>query len=110
MAKGNYTKYSDYDILIIVSHEELGFKDRLHEYSTPSDGWVEPLVYTREEAKSMLEDLHPLILDSLKDGIVLYDKGLWKCLTTKFGEFLKEGTITPKEMGWITSTARKKDK
>jgi len=47
IAKGSYTKYSDYDILIIVSHVELSFKDRLYEYSIPSDGWVESLVYTR---------------------------------------------------------------
>jgi len=103
MAKGNYTKYSDYDLLIVVSHEELNFKDRIYEYSLPSDGWVEPLVYTSEETRSMLEGLHPLILDSLKDGILIYDKGFWKHLKAKFDKFLENGVITPKEGGWIIS-------
>ena len=103
MAKGNYTRYSDHDLLILVSHEELNFKDRLYEYSLPSDGWVEPLVYTREEVEFMLEGLHPLILDALKDGLVIYDRGLWNSLKAKFNELLKGGTITPKEGGWITS-------
>ena len=110
MAKGNYTKYSDYDVLIIVSHEELCFKDRLYEYSMPSDGWVEPVVYTRDEAESMLENLHPLLLDSIRDGIVICDKGLWKSLKARFDEFLKKGTIAPKEGGWITFTAHGKCK
>jgi len=104
MAKGNYTKYSDYDLLIIISQEELSFKDRLYEYSTPSDGWVEPLVYTREEVESMLEGFHPLILDSIKDGVMIYDKGLWKRLKARFDEFIESGAIAPKEMGWIIST------
>jgi len=104
MAKGNYTKYSDHDLLVLVSHEELSFKDRLYEYSLASDGWVEPLVYTREEVKSMLGSLHPLILDALKDGLVIYDRGLWNSLKAKFNKLLKGGAITPKEEGWITST------
>ena len=90
--------------VILVSHEELSFKDRLYEYSLASDGWVEPLVYTREEVKSMLGSLHPLILDALKDGLVIYDRGLWNSLKAKFNKLLKGGAITPKEEGWITST------
>jgi len=107
MAKGNYTKYSDHDILIIVSHEELDFKDRLYEYSTLSDGWVEPFVYTKGEIESMLKDYNPLILDSLKDGIAIYDEGLWNSLKAKFGEMLKKGIIAPRQNGWIIKTPRK---
>jgi len=107
MAKGNYTKYSDHDILIIVSHEELAFKDRLYEYSTLSDGWVEPFVYTKGEIESMLKDYNPLILDSLKDGITIYDEGLWNSLKAKFDEMLKKGIIAPRQNGWIIKTPRK---
>jgi len=101
MAKGNYTKYSDYDILLIVSHEELSFKDRLYEYSLPSNGWVEPFVYTQEEVKSMLSTFHPLILDSLKDGLVIYDEGFWNGLKATFHELLEKGILSPKKGGWI---------
>jgi predicted nucleotidyltransferase len=38
MAKGNYTIYSDYDLLLIVSCESLDFKNRLYEYSKFSNG------------------------------------------------------------------------
>lgn len=101
MAKGNYTKYSDYDLLIIVSHEELSFKDRLYEYSLPSNGWVEALAYTQEEVKSMLRAFHPLILDSLKDGLVIYDKGFWSNLKDAFHKLLEKGKLVPKKRGWI---------
>lgn len=106
MAKGNYTRHSDYDLLVIVSHEELSFKDRLYEYSLPSNGWVESFVYTREEAESMLESFHPLILDSLKDGLVIYDKGFWNHLKAGFNKLLEEGVLTPKERGWVIKTSR----
>lgn len=108
MAKGNYTKHSDYDLLIVVSEEELNFKDRIYEYSMPSDGWVEPLVYTKEEAETMLEDLNPLLLDSLKDGISIYDKGFWKQLKAQFDKLIERGIISPKEGGWIIHQKRQK--
>lgn len=104
MAKGNYTKYSDYDLLIIVSREELSFKDRLYEYSLPSDGWVEPLIYTEKEVEFMLRSLHPLILEALKDGLVIYDRGMWNQLKVRFNELLERGTVIPKEGGWIIPT------
>jgi len=101
MAKGNYTNHSDYDVLIVVSKEELSFKDRLYKYSTLSNGWVEPFVYTSEEAESMLEDYNPLMLDALKDGIVIHDEGEWALLKDRFNEMLREGILIPKENGWI---------
>ncbi len=102
MAKGNYTKFSDYDLLIIVSRESLSFKDRLYEYSLYSDGWVEPFTYTKEEVEKMFREFNPLILDALKDGIIIYDKtGFWKDLKKKFNKLLSSGTITPKKNGWI---------
>jgi len=100
MAKGTYTKHSDYDLLLIVSGEKLSFKERLYEYSKPSNGWVEALAYTREEAKAMLESFNPLILDALKDGKVIYDRGFWKQLKNIFEKLLAKGIITPKESGW----------
>ena len=101
MAKGDYTKFSDYDLLIVVSEERLGFKDRLYEYALYSDGWVEPFVYTVEEVRKMFREYNPLILDALKDGIVIYDSsGFWVRLKEEFKELLESGVITPKENGW----------
>lgn len=100
MAKGNYTPHSDYDVFIVVEGEEARFIDRLSDYSSFSDGWVEPFTYTVEEVESMLRSYHPLLLDTLKDGIVLYDIGFWKLLREKFRRLLSEGIITPKKNGW----------
>ena len=105
MAKGNYTKYSDYDVLIAVSHEKLSFKERLYEYSFFSDGWVESFVYTKEEIEEMFKDFNPLLLDSLKDGIIMYDKGFWKDLKTKFELLLEKKIISVKKDGWAIATS-----
>lgn len=101
MAKGNYTSYSDHDILLLVSNEDLSFKDRLHEYSSLSNGWVEPFAYTIKEAEFMLENHNPFMLDALKDGIVIHDEGVWALLKAKFDEMLRHGIVIPKENGWI---------
>ena len=101
MARGDYTIHSDYDLLVIVDGEQLNFKDRLLEYSKHSDGWVEPLTYTVDEVRQMLEDLNPLILDALKEGLAIYDRGLWSTLKHRFEQLLKQGVIAPKERGWI---------
>ncbi len=48
MAKGDYTQHSDYNLIVIVEGEELGFKEGLLEYleySKYSDGWMGPLTY-----------------------------------------------------------------
>lgn len=100
MAKGSYTVYSDYDLLI-VSRETAPFKDRLYEYSLLSDGWVEPLIYTEGEVESMVEDGNPLILDALRDGVVLYDKRFWSRVREEFNELLRSGVIKPKRNGWM---------
>lgn len=101
MVKGTYTIYSDHDLLIIVSEEDLSLKDRLYEYSRYSDGWIEPFVYTVRETEKMFEDKNPLILDALKDGVTLYDRGFWKSLRERFEKLLEKGVIAPRENGWI---------
>lgn len=100
MTKGNYTKYSDFDLLVVVSKEEKSFVDRFYEYSLYSDGWVEPFVYLMKEIDYMFKSYNPFILDVLKDGIIIYDKGFWKGSKTKFEKLLKQGLIIPRENGW----------
>ncbi|MEM1545305.1 MAG: nucleotidyltransferase domain-containing protein [Candidatus Methanomethylicia archaeon] len=101
MAKGTYTKHSDYDLLIVVSHEELSFKDRLYKYSKFSNGWVEAFIYSKEEVELMFKDFNPLILDSLKDGLVIYDRGFWSDLRRIFNELIANKQLTQKKNGWI---------
>lgn len=106
MAKGNYTKFSDYDVLVVVSGEELSFKDRLYWYSLYSDGWVEVFPYTKDEVEVMFGDFNPLVLDALKDGFVIFDRGFWSRLKSRYRKLLGRGVITPKENGWIIRVSR----
>jgi len=101
MAKGTYTIFSDYDVLVIVSEDSDRFIDRLWKYGRLSDGYVEPVVYTLSEVKKMFKQNHTLLLEALKDGIPLYDTGFWKTLRQKFEKKLKRREIIPKKNGWI---------
>ena len=101
VARGEYTIYSDIDLLVIVSEEHSSFKDRLYEYSKYSDGWVEALVYTTREVDEMFRNFNPIILDALYYGLVIYDKGFWKTLTKDFKNLLNKKVIVPKKNGWI---------
>jgi predicted nucleotidyltransferase len=100
MARGDYTKFSDYDLLIIVESDERRFIDRLLEYYGYSEGSVEPFVYTKDEVGKMFEEFNPLILDALKEGIALIDDGLWSSLKERFSELLWKGVLKPKPKGW----------
>ncbi len=101
MAKMEYTRFSDYDLFIVVEREQVRFLDRLPEYYGLTSGRIEPLVYIRTEVESMFEDCNPLLLDVLRDGIVLHDDGFWKDLKTRFEHLLQTGAVTPKRNGWI---------
>ncbi len=101
MAKGTYNIYSDFDLIVVVRKEELPFKDRPLKYSKYSDGWVEAFVYTREEVEYMFREFNTLILEALKDGIIIYDDGFWSKLQSRFKELMEKGIIRPKKNGWI---------
>jgi predicted nucleotidyltransferase len=101
MAKGTFNIFSDYDVLIVVKEDPDRFIDRLWKYGLLSDGYVEPVVYTLSEIKMMFQQNHLLLLEALKDGIPLYDTGLWKTLQKEFEEKLEKREIVPKEQGWI---------
>ncbi|RLE58667.1 MAG: hypothetical protein DRJ32_06040 [Thermoprotei archaeon] len=103
MAKGTYNIYSDFDLIVVVRKEELPFKDRPLKYSKYSDGWVEAFVYTREEVEYMFREFNTLILEALKDGIIIYDDGFWSKLQSRFKELMEKGIIRPKKNGWIIS-------
>ncbi|MEM2123613.1 MAG: nucleotidyltransferase domain-containing protein [Candidatus Bathyarchaeia archaeon] len=100
-ARGDHSYSSDVDLLIIVSEESKRIDERIYEYSEYSDGWVEPLVYTREEAVEMFNDFNPLILNALKDGVTLVDDGFWAELKRKFDEMEYEGKLKRRGDSWI---------
>jgi len=102
-ARGDYTAYSDYDVLVVVSHSEERFIDRPLRYLEYSEEPLELFIYTTSEVETMFDDANVLILDALRDGVVLYDKGFWRELRGKFLVLLEKGVIRPTEVGWAVS-------
>lgn len=73
IARGDYHEFSDVDLLI-VKNTDKRFVDRIGEvYELLHTNMpVEPLVYTEDEIKSMLNNKNGFIEKVLKEGITLY--------------------------------------
>lgn len=77
-ARGDYKKTSTMDLLVIAN-TDLRFTDRIKRALEVCKGGpkppIEPLVYTPEEYKAMLEEAQEAFLhDALSEGIVVYEK------------------------------------
>ena len=100
-ARGDWTRYSDADILVILSQHPKRFVDRLSEFTIYSpSGLVEPLVYTKEEIETMFQSRNAFLLDILMYGILLFDQGFWRDLRNRFEALLKKGVIQRFKSGW----------
>lgn len=69
VARGDFTQYSDADVLVVVPHPV----DWLEVYQH-SDGWVQPLVKTYNEFLRGLEEPLPFFIEIVEDGIVLWEQ------------------------------------
>jgi len=100
-ARGDWTHYSDADILVILSQHPKRLIDRLSEFATYSpSGLVEPFVYTKEEIETMFQSRNAFLLDILMYGIPLFDQGFWKDLRNRFEALLEKGVIQRFKSGW----------
>jgi predicted nucleotidyltransferase len=71
-SRGDYHENSDTD-LIIMGDFSRRFFDRIGIILdlVPSDLYIEPLVYTKEEFNKMSENGNPFILTEISDGLNL---------------------------------------
>ena len=100
-AKGEWTEWSDYDVFIGLRIDDgKRLTDRIYEFSLFSEGEVEPFPYSRSEWERMFNGFHPLLLEVLEYGIVLFDRGAFKRMREKFLEWRKKNIVTPTELGW----------
>lgn len=103
MARGDWSAGSDYDLLIGLSYDDgKRFIDRLGEF-TPKEGSIEIFPYSLSEWRRMFAEHHPLLLEALAHGIVLWDKGTFSEMRKTFQEWLKSGKVTPWRNGWKIS-------
>lgn len=79
MARGDYSYGSDFDVVVGLETDDAGrFIDRLADWSALSPrGYVESFVYTRSELRQMARAGHHILTEASRDGVVLYDRGLW---------------------------------
>ena len=92
-ARGDYTKWSDYDILIITDFEER-YPERINEVLKILQDIkipIEPHPYTLEEGIEMLKKGNPTIYDALDEGKVLYKTNQFNKLLKLFKELKQKG-------------------
>ncbi|MCS7110306.1 MAG: nucleotidyltransferase domain-containing protein [Candidatus Caldarchaeum sp.] len=106
MAKDEWTIYSDFDLIVVVSRNGRRIIDRILEYSAYVEGPVDLFVYSVDEVLKMFEDFNVLVLDALKDGVVLYDNGFWQGLRRRLNELVEGGVLTPERRGWAINPKR----
>jgi len=74
-ARGDFNLSSDIDVLVISDSLPPNPLTRLEFLYQFASGGIEPKAYTTEEFISMLKDGNPVIVDALKNGIILIDHG-----------------------------------
>ncbi len=74
-ARGDYTAFSDLDLVIIVKKDPRRPMDRIPDYLDPSlDIDVEPRVYTIDEIIKMALENRRIIKEIIEYGIILYGR------------------------------------
>jgi predicted nucleotidyltransferase len=101
MARGDWSRGSDYDVLIGLCGEDgKRLLDRLAEY-TPSSGIaIDVFPYSRSEWQRMFQEYHPLLLEALEHGVVLWDRGAFAEMHTTFQQWRQRGQVQPWRSGW----------
>ncbi|MFN0074768.1 MAG: nucleotidyltransferase domain-containing protein [Chloroflexota bacterium] len=102
MAHGNWTRSSDYDVLVgLQSEDGQRIIDRMTAFDQYVQGNIEVFPYARSEWQRMISQYHPLYLDALDYGIVLLDRGRFADLRQQFLEWKRDGVVEPlKHGGW----------
>lgn len=101
MARGDWSIGSDYDLLIGLNRDdEKRLIDRMAEYCPPPDVDIEVLPYARSEWQRMFAAYHPLILEALESGVVLWDRGGFGAMREEFRGWRETDQVQPWRMGW----------
>jgi len=72
LARGDYTAFSDADLVVIVKEDDRRFLDRITEFIDPTLGIdIDPMVYTLSEIKEMSKRNSRLVKEIKEYGILL---------------------------------------
>lgn len=101
MARGDWSWGSDYDLLVGLRGDDgKRWIDRLEEFSRAIEGNIEVFPYSRREWQRMFEEFHPLLLEALEHGIVLWDRGGFAEMRKVFHQWRASGKVVPWGSGW----------
>lgn len=104
MARGDWSRGSDYDILIGLRGDDgKRLIDRMGEFSPLVDGNIEVFPYSRSEWWRMFEEFHSLLLEALEHGMVLWDRGAFAEMRSIFRQWRERGLVIPWRVGWKIS-------
>ncbi len=100
-ARGDWTEHSDFDLLIGLKEDDgKRFIDRLLDFQDRHGAPIEAFPYSRSEWERMFRTWHPLLLEALEYGIVLWDDGSFAAMRKRFQEWRRRGWLEPWEHGW----------
>ena len=107
MARGDWSRGSDYDVLIGLCGEDgKRLLDRMAEF-TPSASVriaIDVFPYSCSEWQRMFQDYHPLLLEALEYGVVLWDRGAFAEMRTIFRQWRQHSHVRPWRSGWKIAT------
>src|SRR5438105_4695193 len=76
MARGNWSRDSDYDVLVGLRRaDEKWLIERIGEFEALVEGNIQVFPYDRPAWERMFESFYPLLLEALEHGMILFDRG-----------------------------------
>ena len=104
MARGDWSVGSDYDLLIGLRYNDgKRLLDRIAEFEVLTEGNIEVFPYGCGEWSRMFEGFHPLCLEALEHGKVLFDRGAFAEMREVFNRWRSRGQVVPWRSGWKIS-------
>ena len=101
MARGDWSRGSDYDVLIgLCGDDNKRLLDRMAEFAPTVRVALDVFPYSRSEWQRMFADRHPLLLEALEDGVVLWDQGAFATMRTTFHQWRQQGQVQRWRCGW----------
>jgi predicted nucleotidyltransferase len=101
MARGDWSRGSDYDVLIgLCGDDNKRLLDRMAEFTPAVRIALDVFPYSRSEWQRMFADRHPLFLEALAYGVVLWDQGAFATMRAAFHQWRQQGQVQPWRCGW----------
>jgi predicted nucleotidyltransferase len=101
MTRGNWSRGSDYDLLLGLRHEDgKRLIERIGEFADALAANADVFPYSAGEWQRMFADRHVLLLEALEHGLVLHDRGGFAAMREVFREWRRRGEVVPWRNGW----------